>query len=445
MTTVDTKTLVSTIGYLIGVNYDKLVSNYGDTESELLQSLSSDRPATIIRYLNRLKTSLMKNFKKTDLEIKNNLKNLDRLDWFNPDEIKQLEEWGIPIIIANHKAGAYVEDISQLLTNNIDNCKHLFEDWINFDYIKGLFCIPKQRKGDFFKNEFTKYMTYRAWYPFAMYIYWEPEDAGNILLNDAKFLDILYKQHNDTFTDRSKTKNVGEEVKKSIYDFIREAEKVSLVVDCENSDVFKLYSVLKNLDPDELAKINKIILYDDYHTTRIWNILHKHIQIPIEHIDVERVTDRKSLVDIRLTAGVCKAYYTENVDSFILVSSDSDYWGLISSVPDAKFLVMYEYNKCGYEIKQALAEKEIFSCSIDDFCSSGNTVDFKRSILFASLEEHFPHLLEINGKDLARMIFQDNLIPATDKEIDVFYNRYIRTLRLKCDHEGNFSIEIDKY
>ncbi len=76
MTTVDTKTLVSTIGYLIGVNYDKLVSNYSDTESELLQSLSSDRPATIIRYLNRLKTSLMKNFKKTDLEIKNNLKTL---------------------------------------------------------------------------------------------------------------------------------------------------------------------------------------------------------------------------------------------------------------------------------------------------------------------------------------------------------------------------------
>ena len=38
--------------------------------------------------------------------------------------------------------------------------------------------------------------------------------------------------------------------------------------------------------------------------------------------------------------------YKNDVDSFVIVSSDSDYWGLISSLPDAHFLVMIEREKC---------------------------------------------------------------------------------------------------
>ena len=54
-----------------------------------------------------------------------------------------------------------------------------------------------------------------------------------------------------------------------------------------------------------------------------------------EHIQQLRVTDRKSLVDMRMAVGVTEAYLTENIDSFILCSSDSDFWGLISSIPTA--------------------------------------------------------------------------------------------------------------
>ena len=76
-----------------------------------------------------------------------------------------------------------------------------------------------------------------------------------------------------------------------------------------------------------------------------------------------------------MTAGVCEAYYKDNIDSFILCSSDSDYWGLISSVKDAHFLVMYEYSKCGQSIKDALTKRCIFHCSIDDFYT-GNASDY---------------------------------------------------------------------
>lgn len=40
----------------------------------------------------------------------------------------------------------------------------------------------------------------------------------------------------------------------------------------------------------------------------------------------ERVMENKSLVDIMLTARVCKKDFANDVDSFIIASSDSDYW-----------------------------------------------------------------------------------------------------------------------
>ena len=55
-------------------------------------------------------------------------------------------------------------------------------------------------------------------------------------------------------------------VKKNIYEFIDNSQSVELVVDCENSDPFKLASVLKQLDKTETAKIKRIVLYDDIHT-----------------------------------------------------------------------------------------------------------------------------------------------------------------------------------
>ena len=97
------------------------------------------------------------------------------------------------------------------------------------------------------------------YYPFQMYIHWIPKDYGSILYTDGKFISILYQMHNDHFEDKSKFKDATEDTKSSIYEFIDESYKTAIVVDCENSDVFKLYGVLKNLNQDELSKIEKII------------------------------------------------------------------------------------------------------------------------------------------------------------------------------------------
>lgn len=441
--TVDTKEIVTTIGYMIGVKKNILEQCFGEEYHELLQTLYVNKETSIIRYLCKLRTTLMQKFKKTDDEMRFNLKNLNSMDFYDQDNIKQLEKWGFEIIKPNYRSEKYMLDLAGLISANIDNCFELFPDWVNWNYIKDLFVIPQYTKKGVLKSEFNIYMKNIEYYPFQMYIHWKPEDHGSILYTDGKFLGIIYRQHNDIFTDFTKYKDAHSETKNNIYDFIDRSYKTAIAVDCENSDVYKLYSVLKNLNQDELSKIEKIVLYDDYHTTSGWDWLEKFTKIPIEHIEVNRVTDQKSLVDIKMTAGVCTDYYENNITSFILVSSDSDYWGLISTLTKAEFLVMYEHSKCGQAIKRALSEHNIYYCSIDDFCS-GNIEELKKAVLFSCLEKYLPEIISLNGKELVRKIYKEARISASEKEMENFYDRYIKTLRLRVDNDGNFTVEICK-
>ena len=162
------------------------------------------------------------------------------------------------------------------------------------------------------------------------------------MFNDKRFVSLLYRWHNDEFTEYNKVSDAGSYIKDSIYDFIDDSRKVVIVVDCENSDPYKLSATLRRLNSTYTEKITSIILFDDIHTASAWSSLEKFTSVSVEHILIERIKQNKSLVDIRLTARACQEYYENNVDSFIIVSSDSDYWGLISSLPKAQFLVMIE-------------------------------------------------------------------------------------------------------
>lgn len=440
--TVDTKDVVTTIAYMIGVRKSALETSYAEC-SELIEKLSNDKDATIIRYLCKLRTSLMQHFKKTDTAMHYDLKNLYSLEWYDHDNIKKLQSWGFEIIKANYRSDKYMQDFTKLINENIDKCSHLFYDWLNWDYIRDLFYIPKYNKNNVLKKEFDKYMANIQDYPFQMYIHWKPAELGSIVYSDRKFLKIIYAQHNDYFADYTKYHDADDETRNNIYDFLDNSDITEIAVDCENSDPFRLYSVLKGLNPDELGKIEKITLYDDTNTTTGWDWLGKFTKIPVEHIEVERVTDRKSLVDVKMTACVTKDYYSEGITSFIIVSSDSDFWGLISSLPDAQFLVMYENEKCGEAIKNALSEHGIYYCAIDDFCTAG-TEDLKRTVLFAELEKHIPTILGENPLELTHKIYEDTRITATKKEMENFCTRYVKTLRLKINDEGKFEIVIQR-
>ena len=441
--TVDTKEIVTTIAYLIGVRKSTLETSFRAECSDTLDKLFADQNAGIIRFLSKLRTSLFQHFKKTDTLMRYELKNLYSLEWYDQENIKQLEKWGIPIIQANYRSEKYMQDFTRLINERIDKCAALFEDWVNWDYIRDLFYIPKYNKPDVMKNEFTLYMANIEKYPFQQYIHWaNPTAHGGILSSDRKFLKLLYSWHNDVFSDYTKYRDADDTTRNSIYDFIDNAEKTAIAVDCENSNPFKLYSVLKGLNQDELAKIEKITLYDDPNTTAGWDWLSKFTQIPVEHIEIDRVSDRKSLVDVRMTASVVTDFYRDGITSFIIVSSDSDFWGLIESLPKAHFLVMYEYEKCGAAIKSALTQHGIYYCAIDDFSTAG-TEELKKAVLFAELEKHLPNLIGTRPLELTHKLYENTRVTATKKEMEIFCNKYVRTLKLKVSDE-KFVIEIQR-
>lgn len=229
-------------------------------------------------------------------------------------------------------------------------------------------------------------------------------------------------------------------IKGSIYEFIATSEKVVLVVDCENSDPYKLCATLKSLDYQHTKKIASIILFDDVHTASAWRILESFTKIPVEHILIERVKQNKSLVDIMLTARACQEHYKNNVDSFVIVSSDSDYWGLISSLSEARFLVMIERGHSSPDLRNALLNAGIFYCYIDDFYS-GDSEDIKMSALYKEMYRYIDKAVQLNVNTMFEEALRTTRIEMSEAEKKQFMAQHIRTMQMFISPEGEVVLE----
>ena len=440
--TVDRADVVCVVAYMLGIPNERLDEYYSHRHSKLLEQVRNDKDTTIIRYLSKIRTIIMNNFLAVDNEMRYNLSNLDRMNYFDKKEIDILNKWGVQVIQPNYRSDKYILHLTKLIDDYIDNCKKYFPETVKFDYIRSLFVVHKYKHKDVMVQEYKKFKGMKNLYPFQTYMYWEPVECGNILYNDAKFLGIVYAQHDEEFYEGYKYKDATDETKQSIYDFIHNSEQVVMVVDCENADPYKLYGVLKNLDKEDTKLISRIILYDDYHTTIAWDYIQTFIDLPVEHIEVPRVTDFKSLVDMQMAVGVSAAYYRDGIDSFVLCSSDSDFWGLISSIPEARFLVMYEYSKCGAAIKEALKSRNIFHFAMDDFYMA-NASNLQKIVLKKVLQNYLPNVVGEDGWELTKQIYSDAYIQASEGEMQRFYEKYIKRLRLKMDEKGKFYIACD--
>lgn len=330
------------------------------------------------------------------------------------------------------------------ISNRINNCKSLFPLWLKWEYVRKLFLMPDGLNKKGIKAAAADYYANKNKYPYQVYINWSYMDSGNILYNDKKFVSLLYEANEDYFTDLSKVSDAGNLTKAGIYKFLDKSERVVVVVDCENSDPYKLYATLNNLNQEALLnKICKIILYDDIHTTSAWKILERFTQIPIEHVLIERIKENKSLVDIRLTTGTCREYYQNNVDSFILVSSDSDYWGLISAMPEVRFFVMVESEKCSPTIKNALINAGISYCYIDDFCT-GNSNDIKVAAVLREVRQKLDQAFHLNVRDILDEACRATRADMTTAEKNQFYDKYIKTMHVDISPNGEATIVLGK-
>lgn len=437
--------LVSKVAYLIGVPKRIFENEHEAPQLEIYEQLDKDKTARIVRNLCVVRTSIERNFKHINDKMRMEYKTILSMPEYVPsDSLNQLTADGINFIKkSSTKLTHHIIEINRLISDRINNCKPLFPLWINWQYIKDIFIMPNGLTEEGTKLAADLYYSNLSFYPYQVYINWIPADEGNVLYNDKKFATLLYQWHNDYFGEMSKVSDAGTYVKSNIYDYIEDSDKVVVVVDCENSDPYKLVATLKNLNSDYTQKIASIILFDDVHTASAWRILEEFTKIPVEHMMIERVKQSKSLVDIMLTARACQEHYTNNVDSFIIVSSDSDYWGLIQSLPYARFLVMIEREKCGPDMKAALVSSGIFFCYIDDFYSA-NAEEIKHSALFREMYRYIDNHVQLNVNEMFSEALRATRIDMADAEKKQFFHRYIRSMQMSISDDGDVVIEFKR-
>jgi len=441
----NTYALISTVAYLIGVPWRFFDNETEPPDPAVYTRLQQNKNARIIRHLCVVRTAIEQNFKRINDKMRFENRSLLSMPECIPTEsLQQLSEDGVEFIKkTSTKLYQHIIELNRLIADRINNCKPLFPLWINWDYIKPLFIMPNGLTEEGTRDAAAMYYANKDLYPYRMYINWKPVNEGNILYNDAKFASLLYQWNNDYFSEHNKVSDAGSYIKNSIYDFLAEGRRIVVLVDCENSDPYQLSAVFKNLDRNYLDKVERVILFDDIHTASAWRILERTTQLTVEHNMIDRLKQDKSLVDIRLTARACQEFYQNKVDSFILVSSDSDFWGLISSMPEASFLVMVEREKCGPDIKKALVSSGIFYCYIDDFYS-GNAMELQQNALFDEMYRYLEQTVQLNVNDMLDNALRATRLQMTQSERSRFFDKHIRNMKLNINDDGEVSFELKR-
>ena len=468
------KTIVTVVAYLIGVP-DEYFSWEERYDLKELEKLKKNEDATIIRYLCSLRTQFLRNYKRIDDDRKYQMRPLETMtEYLDIEGIKYLRRKGIEVNVANAKSPTVnIAYLNQYILDRIDKAKSLIPEWVKFPYIKSLFLMSGAyagHNGINIKHDYKKifeiilevgqtYASQRNSYPYQMYIAWPHrfrEDDGNILYNDLKFLDLLYSAHGDRFQASEYVVDAKADTKEDFYDFLDDAVNVAIFVDCENVDPYAFGATILNLDAEILSKIKKIILYDDVNTSTAWDYMAGIMHIPVVKKDIVRLLDNKSLVDITMTAGVCEEYYRNSMESIILASSDSDFWGLINQLPDARFFVLNEKGKTSGAIIDKLDACLIQHCYMSDFAQD-KIQKFKSDVLYLGLMERverFNTTGEFGSLDVAELlqeIFYDAEIKGAEsqvkKEKDAFYTKYLKNgLLLKPVMEnGKLVLKIELY
>lgn len=446
--------LTTTLAFLLGVKNDILFGEESQFDIELLNKLSEDCKCNIIRHLSIIRMDYIRNFKSITAGQANLVPLETMTEYISIDSVKYLRNYSIEVLKVNYSVTNLIAFVNQYMLENVDKIKSYIPNWIKWEYIRNLFLMPggyagsngnnlQGSTGQKVVNAINKVRkligTRKTFYPFGAYLFW-PENKmedhyGNLLFNDEKFLKILYAAYGETFKANDYVIDATDETKNIVYDFISGAINVSVFVDCENVDPYKFASVFMNLEEEKFNKIKKIILFDDVHTSTAWDHLESLLNLPIEHREIQRVLENKSLVDIAMTAGACTEYFQNKTESIILASSDSDFWGLISTLSFARFLVLNESDKASEIILSKLEEHDINYCFMDTFAQD-QVQQFKEKVLFKSLQNVLDEFNTEgtfsynNPTELLEAIFYEAGIRGcycqVEQEKQTFYNKYLK-------------------
>lgn len=435
--------IVSKTAYLCGVPERFFYEDEKRLRLDIYVKLDKDKNARIIRNLCIIRTAIERGFKRINNYIKYENRRISSLTDCIPEKsLRELSEDGVVFEKnTSTKLAHHLIEINRLIADRINNCSSLYPMWINWNYVKNLFIMPNGLTEQGTAEGAASYYNVMERLPYRVYLNYKPVSDDYLFYNDRVFVSNLYESNNDYFEDKSKTADVNDTIKDSVYDFIEDSGKLIVMVDCENADPYAMYSVFQNLDMEYLGKIRNVILIDDVHANIAWHILDENLKVPVEHIMLERLKDNKSLADITLTSRTCQEFYQNGVDSFIIVSSDSDYWALIKSIPSARFLVMIEHEKCSVDMKNALAASGVFYCYTDDFYS-GDTQTLKTKVILKEMYKYISEHMDLNAREMFETAVSNSRVEMPESEKNAFYDRYVRRLYAEIEKDGTVRLRL---
>ena len=214
--------IVSKVAYLIGVSKRIFENENQPPKMEVYERLDQDKNARIIRHLCIIRNSIERGYKHISNKMRFEMKSIMSLpECVPPESVRQLNEDGINFYrTSNTQLFQHIIEINRIISDRINNCKSLFPIWLNWDYLKRIFVMPNGLTKAGTEVAANLFYTNLNFYPYKMYINWVPQEQGNILYNDKKFVTLLYDWNGSEFTDYSKVSDAVIYVKGSIYEYI---------------------------------------------------------------------------------------------------------------------------------------------------------------------------------------------------------------------------------
>lgn len=436
----DKKEIVSKAGYLLGV--DKSIFDSGELLSEIYEELEKNQDARMVRNLCFLFTCIEHCYKQLQMQMVNDLKNLHSMD-MTKAATEALRKDGLDIVKANCTLDEYRPRIAAEIANRIQGCKDIFPMWVPWEYIRQMFSFPTKTKDRAQERAWLYYNENIIRFPYNVFLNWQfkADEGGNLLGSDEQFLIRLYAQNGDTFCDYDKVRGESKQTQQNVEQFLLHSVRSEILVDCENCDPLKFFAVLQSLSPEAIGKIQKIFLFDDVNASSIWGLVEHYTKAKVDRFMTQRVVEGKSVVDMTVAVCCCQEHYNKKIDSFLLFSSDSDYWPLINNVVTARFLMMFEREKTSKAIVNKMREHHVLYCYTDQFCKAGDAYRLRNDALALECASYLKQQLgSCNIEDMLQSAYGQTRIEMTEKEKELFRKSLVDKLRITMDTEGNLSI-----
>ena len=136
--------IVSRTAYLIGVREEAFGDENKLYHEDIYKQLDNNKNARIIRNLSILRTVFEIRYHKLFNEMRNNGRTILCMSEYIPQEIlTQLSADGINLTQkSTYVPIDYILEINRTISERINNCKSIYPDWVNWEYIKDIFLMP---------------------------------------------------------------------------------------------------------------------------------------------------------------------------------------------------------------------------------------------------------------------------------------------------------------